>query len=50
MHKAAIRLILSAAAVAFVMGLVGCHTDSEVERTKLPSIDTPQQKKVETNK
>lgn len=44
MKKHTLRLIFALVAVAFLSVVTGCHSDGEVERTKLPSIDSPEKK------
>lgn len=49
MGKKMFALAALAFALVFALAVTGCRTDSEVERTKLPSIDGPE-KKLEKNK
>lgn len=41
MANRALRLAALLLAIGLTVGLAGCRTDSETERTKLPSIDGP---------
>ena len=40
MIRKIVKVSVAMALVVAVFGLAGCRTDYEVERTKLPSIDT----------
>lgn len=39
MNRVTLRALIALLAAAITVGLAACHTDTEVERTKLPHID-----------